>query len=463
MRRYVLALVVAYAASMTLLAARWGMQAWIYRRFCDGLSQRNGRPAATSGLRSLFLDFGISRTPWEDLAARLADLGDSPFLAAVTLVLLACLGVAFLTGRPPAGDSGRPTKSLRWAARGSLASLSFGALSFAVTWAGIRCRVLHPNPWPTVVLFVAMVGATAIGFACGSWAVVRGPGRLRAAAWGLAAPIPLVLWGAIGLYAWVQWGQRLVPKDLPMNLAKMAASSLIRLEASVEYPNRLETDRLVMLYDRLEDPRRDAEAMDRHLARMEGMLGGPLRAKVYWVRGRLHRLDLGSLSVHGIALGSGESPAHWGEGGTLDRHELAHAALDEYRPHDADPPYFLREGWAESQSGVGPVVLARRALVQRSSDPSLGIREMASPGWYHRDAGPVYPLGGAFVDFLIRRDGVGKFLRLYNGCRPETFGATCREVFGADIEALEAEFWEDVRRQAEGTMVAPVPADPTKG
>ena len=54
--------------------------------------------------------------------------------------------------------------------------------------------------------------------------------------------------------------------------------------------------------------------MDRHLARMEAMLGGPLRSKVYWVRGRLRRLDLGSLSVHGIALGSDESPDGLGRG-----------------------------------------------------------------------------------------------------------------------------------------------------
>jgi hypothetical protein len=248
-----------------------------------------------------------------------------------------------------------------------------------------------------------------------------------------------------------------------MNLAKMAASSLMRLEASVEYPNRLETDRLVMFYDRLGDPRRDAEAMDRHLARMEKMLGGPLRAKVFWVRGRLRRLDLGSLSVHGIALGSGESPGDWDSGGVLDRHELAHAALDEYRAPGADPPYFLHEGWPESQSGVGSIVLARRALEQRAADPSVGIREMVDRDWYHHDAGPVYPLGGAFVDFLLRKDGVVKFLRLYNGSRDGRFGAVLREVYGADLEALEAEFWEDVRRMAGGPGVAPVPGDPPRG
>ena len=348
--------------------------------------------------------------------------------------------------------------TLRWASRGTLASLVVGATAFVVTWAFIRWRVLHPNPWPTVVLFIAQVTAAAVGFLSGSWRAVRGPRRLAAASLAFASLVPLALWGLIGLYAWGQWRQRLVPNDLPMDLAKMAGSSLIRLEASVEYPNRLETGRLVMFYDKLGQPSGDAEAMDRHLARMEGMLGGPLRSKVYWVRGRLARLDLGSLSVHGIALGSGESPADWGTDGGLDRHELAHAALDQYRPHDADPPYFLHEGWAESQSGVGPVVLARRALEQRSSAPSLGIREMVGADWYHHDAGPVYPLGGAFVDFLIRRDGVGKFLRLYNGSREGRFGAVVREVYGTDLDALEAEFWEDVRGLADGTVGAPVPA-----
>ena len=190
--------------------------------------------------------------------------------------------------------------------------------------------------------------------------------------------------------------------------------------------------------------------MDRHLARMEAMLGEPLRAKVYWVRGTLVRLDLRNLSVHGIALGSGASPDDWDTGGILDRHELAHAALDLYRTPDADPAYFLHEGWAEAQSGVGTDTLARRALEQRAVNPSLRVRDMVGPDWYHRDLGPVYPLGGAFVDFVIRRHGVGRFVRLYNWGRPGSFDAECRRILGSDLDALELEFWDDARRQVEG-------------
>jgi hypothetical protein len=317
-----------------------------------------------------------------------------------------------------------------------------------LTWAYVRLRALHPNPWPTVTLFAALAVAVAVTLVGGLWRVARGPRRPAAAALVLAAAIPLVIWAFVGHYASAQWGRRPVPNDLPMNLAKMAATPLLRLEASAAYPNRLEADRLVMYYDRLADPRRDAEAMDRHLARLEGLLGGPLRAKVIWVRGPLPRLGLARLSVHGIALGSGPGPEDLDSGGRLDRHELAHAALDEFRAYDADPPYFLHEGWAESQSGAGSIALARRALEQRSEEPSIGIRELAGPAWYHRDAGPVYPLGGAFVDFLLRRGDAARFLRLYNRSREDRFGAVVREVYGVELDALEAEFWAEARRLA---------------
>ena len=446
MRRYGLALVTAYAASVTLLAAWWAVQSWSYRKLFEPLPNGQGRRVASQSLRSLYLDFGIGLKPWEYLVVRFADLGTPFIVSGVVLIFVMCLGGASLAGRQSEGDAESSAGSLRWPLRGAIASLIVGASAFVMTWACVRWQVLHPNPWPTVAVFVAQVITAMVGVVSGSWRVVRGPRRLAAVSLAVVGLVPLALWGLIGLYAWVEWRQRLVPNNLPMNLAKMAGTSLIRLEASVEYPNRLETDRLVMFYDRLAAPRKDAEEMDRHLARMEVMLGGPLRAKVYWVRGHLRSLDLGSLSVHGIALGSGESPEDWERGGGLDRHELAHAAIDEYRAPGADPPYFLHEGWAESRSGVGSVVLARRAMEQRSAVPTLGIREMAGQEWYHQDAGPVYPLGGAFVDFLVRRDGVGKFLRLYNGSRVGRFGAVVRKIYGIELDALEAEFWEDVRR-----------------
>jgi len=202
-----------------------------------------------------------------------------------------------------------------------------------------------------------------------------------------------------------------------------------------------------MFYDRLEHPREDAEAMDRHLAAMETMLGGSLRGKVFWVRGPLPKLGLGGLSTHGLALGSDTNPPDWQSYVGLDRHELAHAAIDQFRSPGADPPYVLHEGWAQARCGDTPAVLSRDALAQRSANPEINLRELLGPSWYHRDRGPVYSFGGAFVDFLIRKHGTRKFLRVYNECRPESFDAVFRDVFGADIDGLEAEFWKDANQQ----------------
>ena len=329
----------------------------------------------------------------------------------------------------------------------ALVSLVGGVLTVGLVWGQHHFRVLHPHYLPHLILLTTTVVGFFVSVFAGAWGTVTGPSRTAALAWASASAVPLLFWAYVGLYAQANWRERHVPNDLPMNLAKGLAVPFMRLEATAEYPNRLETGRLVMFYDRLAHPRRDAEAMDRHLAGMEAMLGGPLRAKVFWVRGDLPVLGLSSLSTGGIAPGSGESPSDWGVEGSLDRHELAHAAIDTYRARGADPAYFLHEGWAEARSGVGTAVLALRAVEHRSAHPSIRVRDMVSRDWYHRDLGPVYSLGGGFVDFLIRKHGAGRFLRLFNEGQPGNFDATCREIFGADLGDLEGAFWEDAEGQ----------------
>src|SRR5262249_27491989 len=98
-----------------------------------------------------------------------------------------------------------------------------------------------------------------------------------------------------------------------------------------------------------------------------------------------------------------------------------------------------------------PADLSRWALRLRSANQEINLRELLGPAWYHRDLGPVYSFGGAFVDFLIRSRGTKKFLRLYNECRPGSFEAVIRDVYELDIDALEAEFWKDAVQQGRRT------------
>ena len=135
-----------------------------------------------------------------------------------------------------------------------------------------------------------------------------------------------------------------------------------------------------------------------------------------------------------------------GGGGRGDRHELAHAALDWFRVPASDPPCVLHEGWAVAQCGDEPSELAQAAAKSRLENPSVGIRELLGPDWYYRDAGPVYSVGGAFVDFLIRTRGSASFRRFYAECQPKTIQAKCHEILQTDFDDLEAEFWDDVQK-----------------
>ena len=75
----------------------------------------------------------------------------------------------------------------------------------------------------------------------------------------------------------------------------------------------------------------------------------------------------------------------------------------------------------------------------------IDVRELLGPDWYYRDSGPVYSVGGAFVDFLIRTRGGARFRRFATECRPDTVEAKCHEIFEVNLDDLESEFWEDLQ------------------
>jgi hypothetical protein len=315
-------------------------------------------------------------------------------------------------------------------------------------------RVVHPYALLFLGLMALTFGSAFVVLACGLWCSARGPQRRSALAWLLVGLLPALCWAALGGHVARCHRTRNHPNNLPFRLVKFAAAHLMELQAWYLYPHHLETARLVMFYDdRVADPEGDAAAMNRHLARMEKLTGKSLRAKVYWVRGRL--LGMNGFCNRGIVCGSSESPA---AAGTLDRHELAHAVLSQHEAPDTDPPTLLSEGWAVSQEWLHDrSFLAQWALAARDGRPGnqsfqewsgsrCCLRELTEAKWYHHGSGPVYPVGGAFVDFVIRRFGVERFMELYFNCRPGSFEADCRRALGTDMVTLERLLWEDVEQ-----------------
>lgn len=379
-------------------------------------------------------------------------------------------------GNPPAaaGAHARLLGSLRlWCA------VTWGAwlLCLALlSWEHLA-SVLHPPSLLFIFLLILNFGAALAALGIGLWRILRGPKRVRAAAWLLVSLLPVLSWAALARYAYHNGQECEVPRNPAMILMTRTGQSLMEAQATYLYPHRLESQRLVMFYrDGLTDPAGDLRAMDRHVQEMEQLTGLRLRAKIYWARGRL--LGQGNLCCYGIALGSAQSPAS-----ELDRHELAHALLNQHYTTATQPPTLLSEGWADSQqspAGDGADLAAaalglRQQLAVLENDPEPGrelanyvdqegmirllrdlhergqqggfyLRELTDSYWYHRDKGPVYSIGGALVNFLLRKFGGQRFVQFYFACRPGNFDAECQNVFGVKLNDLEMEFWEDAEQ-----------------
>jgi hypothetical protein len=146
----------------------------------------------------------------------------------------------------------------------------------------------------------------------------------------------------------------------------------------------------------------------------------------------------------------------------VDRHELAHAVVHQLQPPDTDAPTLLIEGWAEAHSGMTSTKraqLAKRSRALWRERTGAGpmdsyLRDLTGPAWYHRIDSPVYHVGGAFAEFLVREHGAERFLQFYFACRPGRFGEECREQLGVELHDLEAAFWAEVDRLAGDVLPA---------
>ncbi len=374
--------------------------------------------------------------------------------------------VAGVPAPPPRGPgSGRP--GFRFARGCAVLGWCTWAASILLLWGQQRAGVLHPAAFLFALLLAVTLLAALVGTTSVQWRLLRGPRRRAAAAWGLACFLPLGLWMGLAVYTLrlATTGQSF-PQNLCADLAGMAVASLMEGQAQVAYPHRLESQRLVMLYDdRVTDPHRDLEAMERHVAALEALTGQPLRAKIHWVRGEV--FGRRQMAIRGLVLGSSHSPADWDTADhplrlSVDRHELAHGVIHQLQPPDADAPTLLIEGWAEAQASMTFQKRAEFAKESRmlwrertGAGPTQSyLRELTGPERYHRIDGPIYSVGGAFAEFVLKKYGTERFLRLYFTCRPGRFAEECLAQLGVELDALETEFWAEVERLA-GSGVPP--------
>lgn len=332
--------------------------------------------------------------------------------------------------------------------RGLLLAVWLAWLAIVIwNWLVFRLSILHP-PWQPLVLLVAIqIAATvllAIGCGAQYW---RGTERRAALGSLLLGISPLWLWAALVSYVLWTAGNGYFPFNILLAEGAGIGASIGDLEARLRYPDRCEGERAVMFHRGWPQAAEQVAAIDRHLERLEGVLGQPARGKAHWIRGPLWGRS--GYYFQGLATSEPAEPPPNSRDGltTVDRHELAHFAIEQLCDHTHRPPFVLVEGWAEAQSGYEPGHLARQAMRARERGADLSLAELTGGDWYCRDLGPVYTHGGALVDYLLCAYGGPKFLELYTTCRPATFAADVRRVLGVDLEQLDRDYWADVERQ----------------
>ncbi len=354
----------------------------------------------------------------------------------------------------------RPRPPLKLLRRCAVIAWASWLVSIGLLWGQHQLRVLHPWSLLFLLLLTVTVLAALCGLVCGVWRVARGPSRLGALGWGFVSLFPVGVWAALGAYLLHLQASHSTPKNTLTNIASMAIISLMELQATYTFPHRMESERLVMFYDdRVTDPQRDLEAMEKHVSELEALTGTPLREKIYWVRGEL--LGQRTAAFGNLALGSWRSPVNWETADhpdrvSEDRHELAHAVIYQLQPADSDAPTLLIEGWAEAHTGMTAQKQAEWAKQSRAlwrertgAGPAQSyLRELTGPSGYHQIHARIYNVGGAFARFVLQKYGAERFLRLYFACRPGRFEEECVIHLGVELDALESAFWAEVERLA---------------
>jgi hypothetical protein len=332
-------------------------------------------------------------------------------------------------------------------------------IQFAVaTWVAIAAllaiyalfwRIAYAPPYAVWAIIttgaVLFSGALAVFF--GGWQLIRGPRRLLACATMVLGTTPIVWFAMFLLALYLQAMDRKPTRYNPAAERTIGfwAASLADLEARWRYPQWTEGQHVILLDDgSISEPTKLVAQMDQHIEQMAARLHAGLPShKVRWVRGSLLFLHGQEFASWAICDADQSSP----DLTYVDRHEVAHALIEELCSVDQDPPMLLGEGWAETQSrDRADLIMSLNAKVEKGTSSSL--QELIKPEWYGRSFGPAYDHGGPLVVYLMEHYGADQFLKLYRTVRYTTFAEDCQRVLGDTWLVVEQGFWKWLASEA---------------
>lgn len=316
----------------------------------------------------------------------------------------------------------------------------------------IETRNLHPSCLQLLIPTSLFIVSTLIVVISSAWRVLCRTQVLQTLRWFLLGTLPT--WLFVVHFVTILWitGERYVPINRVVLSAAVIGAAFGQPQLWLGYSNVTPGRRVVMYHNHEPHAVEQVAAMDKHVERLEQLLGRQPRVRANWVRGPLWGRDgfafLGFAMSFPSALSDSESLAKSPDGlMPVDRHELAHFTINQYLSPHCHPPFVLIEGWAEAMCGLQPGTLARRAWEERANGLVPTLRQIVGPDWYDTDSGPVYTLGGPLVEYILKKWGHQKFLELYATCSRATFAADCERILGVTIDQLDQDYWADIEHE----------------
>ena len=327
------------------------------------------------------------------------------------------------------------------------ALIVWAAWAMSWLWTGdvLRRGELHPHPLPPMAFFFLFVVGVIALIVRVLWTMARRRRPQQALSALMIGTLPVWLSAAYLTYVERITAEHYVPIRALVPMQPML-SVLGELEARSRYARRTEGRRIVMFHQGLPQAEETTSAAEAYLARLERDLGRKGSTPLYWVRGYLFGRTAFSAGAFAVSVPrDGELLSE------LDRHELAHAAINQFTTWRSCPPTVLIEGWANAKSQNNPV--AQVPVDQRDIEFLPTLSDLTAPGWAEVDFGPVYAQGAVFVDDLVRTFGGRKFLELYATCSPQTFDADCQRILGVGMTELARQHQQRLADFADGRKI----------
>lgn len=216
-------------------------------------------------------------------------------------------------------------------------------------------------------------------------------------------------------------------------LAATAYDSYIRWRWTRAEYRSLSSDRVTILAPEKAN-QEQLDAADSCLAKLESITGLQQLAKIIMVR-QQGVFDSGA-AIIGIVFGSQAD-----EFRNVDRHELAHAFINQHIYFGCAPPQALSEGFASHFESKDFAYRCRELLNYCDRYGPIDVAQFLGEPPANQLNEQAYCLGGPLVDFLVSEFGAKRFAQVYIRCSPNTIQAVFEETFDVQMNELVDRFW----------------------